>query len=216
MIKELKQFKTSYYLLSKLDPDIVKKLKEYCWEIKNHPLKKSHNDKLAGNLKEEYTLPTFVEEFLHPHISELATEISDNSRDEFSKQVAIWKHQSLWVNFQQKYEFNPLHNHSGMYSYVLWLNIPYDLEKEMNLDFVKNSNTPSATAFSLVYTDASGLIVHEDFLPEKEDEGTILMFASRMSHLVYPFYTSDDYRISISGNIIPEQLKDSRKRVILL
>jgi len=27
------------------------------------------------------------------------------------------------------------------------------------------------------------------------------MFPSLLAHCVYPFYTSDDYRISISGNI---------------
>jgi hypothetical protein len=26
------------------------------------------------------------------------------------------------------------------------------------------------------------------------------MFSAKYNHLVYPFYTSDDYRITISGN----------------
>ena len=37
---------------------------------------------------------------------------------------------------------------------------------------------------------------------DKTWEGTIVMFPSWLNHSVYPFYTSDDYRISISGNIV--------------
>ena len=36
---------------------------------------------------------------------------------------------------------------------------------------------------------------------DKTYEGTIVMFPSEMLHAVYPFYTSDDYRISVSGNL---------------
>ena len=36
---------------------------------------------------------------------------------------------------------------------------------------------------------------------DKSFEGKGFMFRSSQAHTVYPFYTSDDYRISISGNI---------------
>ena len=36
---------------------------------------------------------------------------------------------------------------------------------------------------------------------DNEYEGKIMMFPSSLVHCVYPFYTSDDYRISLSGNI---------------
>ena len=36
----------------------------------------------------------------------------------------------MWVNFQKKHEFNPLHDHSGVYSFVIWLTIPSDHDKE--------------------------------------------------------------------------------------
>ena len=35
-----------------------------------------------------------------------------------------------WVNFQKKYEFNPPHNHSGVFSWIIFLSIPYNLEDE--------------------------------------------------------------------------------------
>ena len=35
----------------------------------------------------------------------------------------------------------------------------------------------------------------------KSDEKKIIMFPAGLNHVVYPFYTSDDYRITISGNV---------------
>ena len=31
----------------------------------------------------------------------------------------------LWVNFQKKGEFQPIHNHYGLMSFVIWMDIPY-------------------------------------------------------------------------------------------
>ena len=32
---------------------------------------------------------------------------------------------SFWVNYQFKNEFNPYHDHAGVYSFAIWLKIPY-------------------------------------------------------------------------------------------
>jgi hypothetical protein len=42
----------------------------------------------------------------------------------------------------------------------------------------------------------------------KQMEGSIIMFDSSQRHLVYPFYTSDEFRISFSGNINVKWLVD--------
>ena len=36
---------------------------------------------------------------------------------------------------------------------------------------------------------------------DKSWEGVMILFPADTAHQVYPFYTSDDYRISISGNL---------------
>ena len=36
---------------------------------------------------------------------------------------------------------------------------------------------------------------------DKSFEGKMVMFGAKHLHEVYPFYTSDDYRITISGNL---------------
>jgi len=35
-----------------------------------------------------------------------------------------------WFNFQKKGQFLPQHTHDGLYSFSLWLQIPYEYEEE--------------------------------------------------------------------------------------
>ena len=107
----------------------------------------------------------------------------------------------FWVNFQKKYEFNPVHFHAGVFSFVIWIKIPVSFKKEKNLPFLKNSKSQFNNTFSLMYTDCLGKISSLNFHLEPEDENTILLFSSQMQHVVYPFYSSNKNRISISGNI---------------
>jgi len=107
----------------------------------------------------------------------------------------------LWVNFQKKYEFNPLHNHSGMFSFVIWMKIPYDWRDEKELPWVKGSNSET-TVGNFVLVDP--LMTNRTFFMNKDIEGHCVFFPSNFYHMVYPFYTSDEERVSISGNIFFE------------
>ena len=109
---------------------------------------------------------------------------------------------SFWVNFQRQNEFNPLHNHSGAYSFVIWMKIPTDWEDQKELPIAKNSGDARAiSSFILSYTDILGGIKTLTFQMNKEREGQLLLFPSQMYHTVNPFYNCDEERISISGNI---------------
>lgn len=114
------------------------------------------------------------------------------------------KLKSAWVNFQQKGEFNPMHNHTGMYSFVLWYKIPYYLKFEEAAGPGRKSNNNLAGKFQFSYTDVLGNISGASIPVDKLWEGQILLFPSALMHTVYPFYTSNDYRISISGNLFVE------------
>ena len=112
---------------------------------------------------------------------------------------------SVWVNFQKKYEFNPPHTHNGLFSFIVFVNIPYDYENEINQFSIgtEENQTSKLYFISLVPLnhDKSGLsktILNVD----KSYEGKILIFPASLTHGVNPFYTSDDYRITISGNLV--------------
>ena len=49
---------------------------------------------------------------------------------------------NFWVNFQHQHEFNPAHNHTGIYSFVVWLQIP-TTHREQNEDNVSNAELKS-------------------------------------------------------------------------
>ena len=106
---------------------------------------------------------------------------------------------SLWVNLQQKHEFNPVHDHSGIFSFVIWLQIPYTRVDEHQSPGYK-SNSPCSGNFNFFYTNALGDIVPYSMECNITKENVIYFFPSKMKHSVYPFYSTDDYRITVSGN----------------
>ena len=67
---------------------------------------------------------------------------------------------------------------------------------ESYLEFVNSSNQPSASCF--VFIDSLGESYQLNL--DKKAEGVFCLFPATYKHMVYPFYTSDDARISISGN----------------
>lgn len=110
--------------------------------------------------------------------------------------------ESSWINFQKKGEYNPIHNHTGSLVFVIWLQIPYNLEDEYNHPSSINSNSKSASLFEFAnisnqFTDG----INSSIKIDKTYEGKMIIFPSDMDHTVYPFFTSDEYRISMSGNL---------------
>jgi len=104
------------------------------------------------------------------------------------------------VNFQKKYEFNPIHDHTGIMSFVIWMQIPYLMEDELKASPGASANPNLAGHFAFHYTNTLGDICHFFIPADKTQENTILLFPARMKHSVFPFYSSDDFRITVSGN----------------
>ena len=58
------------------------------------------------------------------------------------------------------------------------------------------------SSFQFSYTDILGRISQFNYDLNKSWEGIMLFFPSQLEHQVYPFYNCDDYRISVSGNVL--------------
>ena len=200
-------FKNLAYVQTKVDSDTLCKLKtESKLIFENQDKFKKVNNELAGNLEKEY-LTNKSKEILKSHLVSLANEYYKHSQE--IEVFPDWNIGDLWINFQKKYEHNPLHNHSGDLSFVIWIQIPYDLKKELSHPNCKNSNTPANSLFEFVFTDFLGRLATHRIEVDKSYEGTIIMFPSILNHTVHPFYTSDEYRISISGNLYMKKLKNT-------
>jgi hypothetical protein len=196
------------YSLGKLPDDVLSNIKEEILVIKkNISSKEKIHKNLAGHLETQIYLDK-TNEIIKPYILDLAVQYITH----WSYECEIYKNfpsneplsfelDKVWVNFQKKYEYNPLHDHCGVFSFVSWIDIPYELKDEMEMSHVTSSNFAMATTFNFVFTNIFGDVQSFPFFVEKQHEGTILFFPSRLKHLVYPFFTSNEYRISISGNL---------------
>ena len=160
------------------------------------------NPSLAGQITKEYQITKSLP-LLNPYLEEMARAYQKEwnyfDKKDLNKDLKV---ESVWVNMQKKLEVNPLHNHEGTLSFVAWLYIPFKLEDERNMPNCKNSRTMEiSSTFQFVYNTALGTIANCPMFVESGWEGKIVMFPSKLLHIVYPFQTSDDYRISIAGNL---------------
>jgi len=103
----------------------------------------------------------------------------------------------FWVNYQKQGEFNPVHSHTGVYSFVIWMKIPTDYREQHKL--FGQTNSSDTSNFSFIFPEDN-----YSYELDSKMEGTILFFPSELRHTVYPFYNCDEERISVSGNILLE------------
>ena len=188
----------------KIPPEIYQALNKEIVDIHNDDSNTMKmNRTLAGQITKEYQI-TKSRQLLDPYLEEMSRAYQKHW-DYYPKENPNdnkLKVESVWVNMQKKLEVNPLHNHDGTLSFVAWLHVPFKLEDERNMQNCKNSRTVKlASTFQFVYTQVLGNVVNFPLFVENGWEGRIVMFPSSLLHIVYPFQSSDDYRISIAGNL---------------
>lgn len=197
-------FSNQGFLKDKLPDELFQKLKNevLSLDLKNNE-ENRYNINLAGNIENEFKLGNYHAE-LEEYILGLCRQYSENwdvtntSKDLRSDDLEMYIY---WANFQKKNEFNPMHSHNGSYSFAIWIQVPYLIADELSANNCKNSNMPRAGTFSFIYNNIFGELREANFPIDKTYEGTIFLFPSPLNHMVYPFSTSDDYRISIAGNV---------------
>ena len=106
-----------------------------------------------------------------------------------------------WVNYQRQGEFNPIHDHRGVYSYVIWMKIPYNHRDQQKIQFARQSNDPQNGVFCMYYMNILGKMMSHQYQLTSEDEGTMLLFPSSLDHGVNPYFECEEERISVSGNV---------------
>jgi hypothetical protein len=190
------------YLMAELsDEEFLPILKEVK-KIKSNMQKASPlNYGLVGHIRHEYQLLDS-----HEHLSNLVLPlITKFDLEQKARQNIQYKSHIPWVNFQKKTEFNPVHTHNGAYSYVLWVNIPYNIVDEKNVMHYVPERANVVGTFNFHYTDIIGNIINHSLPVDKTWEKRLILFPAELNHSVNPFYTSNDYRISVAGNF--EELK---------
>ena len=197
----------------KLSKEIVDDL----WTLINEAREKPEDMKpeLAGNISSSIRLDNnsdlmtdFVGEVLPACIKRHMQEYGPPYRLTMKEGETI-NLESLWVNFQKQNEFNPPHDHAGVYSFVIWMQIPTSYEEQRKLPICAESNADNHISnFAFSYTNTLGRVSTFAYNMEKEAEGYMVMFPSCLLHQVFPFYNDDGERISISGNINIGEMKN--------
>lgn len=195
------------FTLDKVPVDIIQQLKVDT----NNLLEKSQQEldtirqihAVSGHVKNEYRFDP-VPEYLNNYLLWLAN-AHDSKYNYVDSQNNVrhdWelKLTDCWVNNQGSGEFNPLHGHNGVYSFVIWLDIPYTMEDEH--EYFPHADYLKSGTFEFAYTNTLGVIKGFRIPTDKKMNGKIALFPAGMRHVVYPFATKNiGNRISISGNL---------------
>ena len=178
--------------------------------------KENWNNDLAGNISKSELIEDKESWFFETVLKKLTERLFYRDWDNFSKyHIEVEEGVSLpefemnrfWVNYQRQYEFNPLHFHSGLYSFVIFMKIPthWKEQHEMNKDEFR---ARVASDFVFVWGSENmeqrggcNGIVKENLQLSSEDEGRMVFFPAWLQHMVYPFYECEEERVTISGNI---------------
>lgn len=165
---------------------------------------------LAGQIEKEYYLDSVHDQKI-ANILKPAIEAFNSSYSYLNDLTINSKNRPLiidrpWINFQKKYEYNPVHYHGGLLSFVIWVKVPYKIEEEKRTPNSLGSNSQTNGCFyflnpGIMPTNTTG-VQQTKIEADKTFEGKGVLFPSNMLHGVYPFYTSEKYRVSISGNFL--------------
>lgn len=204
------------YLETTLPQDVFQVINDEVLEMERNNFKYAEpfNTRLIGAIEHEFRLVKSL-----PKIESYFQTLFRHNTSYFEGKIPRFgkivdengsREHNVWVNFQKKYEYNPPHCHNGDISFVTWLRIPYDLNEEKTVPNLKKLDFHNVSKFVFIYPDVTpnvskqGHIGSTSLLIDKSWVGKCIFFPSHLIHSVTPFYTSDDYRISVSGNFVLE------------
>jgi len=199
------------YYIDKVPQNVLNELKVDIDNIINNNFKgyDSANHLLIGEIEHEYKLKAGKE--LDNYIYKLSEELEKCSGyiNYMGASDCKFELPALWVNFMRKHEYNPIHNHSGAYSFVIWYKVPYTFEQENNSTFKSPKNPMSHGSFNFIIPTQAAFnqtVTQIQLDIDKNKEGYCAIFPSSLYHIVYPFYSTDEYRITVAGNIEPAKV----------
>ena len=211
-----------------LDLRLSEKVMNYLWDIINIPAvqQTSAKTELAGNISKSSYIQDkdnwFYENVLKQCVETIYYKKWDNYYNvHVTKSVPapVFSLKELWVNYQKQHEFNPVHNHAGMFSFVVFMKIPTHWKEQHALPWMKDVKEKRASNFQFLLggvergnTDALGIHTVDVSL-SPEDESRMLFFPAWLNHQVYPFYDTEKERITVSGNIFPSAIDSPKIKV---
>ena len=127
-----------------IESDLEKPHMDFLWKAIKEGKKKnlSHKNQLVGHLTNSFeiedkddwfmvnVLYQNIDAFFESNYKQHPMRSIHQFSDEANMGIVLGK---MWVNYQYQTEFNPFHNHSGLYSFVIWMKIPYSCKEQRKL-----------------------------------------------------------------------------------
>ena len=168
-------------------------------------LKESYNKNLAGHLDRQFkyskeTTSWFYNEVLDYWNSYLQIWCEFNAID--NKQIHFYS-KTLWVNYMQPLDYNPMHTHDSDLTFVIYLDVPKEIHDEQ-VNFKGKSAPPGSIDFKYKLDEHHDKHIAwqwgKSSVFMKPKTGDFFIFPAKLHHTVAPF-KSDVTRISVSGNL---------------
>ena len=119
--------------------NLDKEVMDFLWKMIDKSTKDDMKSNLAGNISKSYSLEDDEDYFFKNVLLPLSNQwISSNgkfSEVPCAENLEFYLHQ-FWVNYQNQHEVNPCHDHSGLFSFAIWMKIPYDCKEQNKLPFL--------------------------------------------------------------------------------
>ena len=118
---------------------------------------KSHKSELVGNIDSSYEIFDKDNWFYNNTLVRLCDAYAESFGNIGSNLPTLNKHpyflQSMWGNYLKQTEFNPTHLHKGVYSFVIWMQIPTEYNEQKENPIAKNTNLDVISNFSFNYRE---------------------------------------------------------------
>ena len=186
--------------LYQVEADDLKLLKLYAKQLKESPQRVPIQT--PANVEEVYEGSNFLNDlvcsFVFPATKSLINELPKTHR---------WRLLNSWFEYRKKGDMLPPSQMlGGDMSFVVWINIPYDIEEEMAHPRCSKTSNPCATKTQMLYTNPIGKMTAKEFVFSKADEGVIMIYPSSVLLQSFPFYTSDEDCIIMRGSLVVEEI----------
>ena len=180
----------------KIPDEIVKEMNFFVDGIikdKERLEKFNEGPKLAGNVYQEFLLDTdFMKKIKWGDF--LGSACNDWVWREKNLTLKSFQIIKSWIVRQFKYEYNPIHYHSGHISGVGYLKVPNNMGETSQKNKKVNNNG------KLILIDGSKKLFSSPTYTITPKVGDFYLFPSYLMHTVYPFSNSDEERRSVSFN----------------
>jgi hypothetical protein len=186
------------YWLSKIDPALLQPLYDEIAEFEQQvPRDQPHGVNHKFDLKKSRD---YIADIVGQHIAQYNLENNYPNSLNVLNEPRPLKLYNLWVNFMSRYQYEPIHDHGGVMSFVMWVRVPYTMQSEAEARPYVPPQYNTSGGFGLHSTNSIGRLQNIVLPVDKTWENTLCVFPARMQHSVFPFYSSDELRVSIAGN----------------